>query len=180
VRPEPNRVPPTVDLPSQTVRWDGLVVSIDATTLNAIAKKAIRNVSRIDELLVEPENGRLGLTVRVRTGIRILFRTHLESLRFKDGYLGFAIADLTVFGFLPVPNWVVRMIVDRQPEGRVFFYPKERIVVIGLGTFLPPELSVHVREVVCESGEMRFVFGPCQYRLDRFIEELGRDPFSEE
>jgi len=27
---------------------------------------------------------------------------------------------------------------------------------------------------------MRFLFGPCQYRLDRFIEELGRDPFSDE
>jgi len=102
VRPEPNRFPPTVDLPSQTFRWDGLVVSIDATTLNAIAKKAIRNVPRIDELSRRAGERRLGLTVRVRTGIRILFRTHLESLRFKDGYLGFAIADLTVFGFLPV------------------------------------------------------------------------------
>jgi hypothetical protein len=180
VGPEPQLAPPPVDLPSLTVRWEGLVVAIDATTLNAIARKAIRNVPAIDEILVEPENGRLGLTVRVRKGIRVLFKSHLESLRFKDGFLGFVIADLTVFGFVPIPNWVLRRIVDRQPPGRAFFYPKERVVVIHLGPFLPMELSVHVREVVCENGEMRFLFGPCQYRLERFIEELGQDPFSDE
>jgi len=180
VGPEPQLAPPPVDLPALTVRWEGLVVAIDATTLNAVARKAIRNVPEIDEILVEPENGRLGLTVRVRKGIRVLFKSHLESLRFKDGFLGFAIADLTVFGFVPIPNWVLRRIVDRQPPGRAFFYPKERVVVIHLGPFLPMELSVHVREVVCENGEMRFLFGPCQYRLDRFIEELGKDPFGDE
>ena len=180
MRPEPRERAPTVDLPALTVRWEGLVVAVDATTLNAIARKAIRKVPEIDEILVEPENGRLGLTVRVRKGIRVLFKSHLESVRFKDGFLGFAIVDLTVFGFVPIPNWVLRRIVERQPEGRAFFYPEERVVVINLNSFLPPELSVHVREVACENGEMRFLFGPCQYRLDRFIEELGRDPFSDE
>ncbi len=180
VDPEPQVVPPTVDLPSLTVRWEGLVVAVDATTLNAVARKAIRNVPEIDKILVEPENGRLGLTVRVRKGIRVLFKSHLESLRFKDGFLGFAIADLTVFGFVPIPNWVLRKIVDRPPPGRAFFYPNERVVVIHLGPLLPAGLSVQVREVVCENGEMRFLFGPCQYRLDKFLEELGKDPFSED
>jgi len=180
VGPEPQIAPPPVDLPSLSVRWDGLAVAIDATTLNAVARKAIRNVPAIDEILVEPENGRLGVTVRVRKWIRVLIKSHLESLRFKDGFLGFAIADLTVFGFLPIPNWVLRKIVDRQPPGRAFFYPRERVVVIHLGPLLPAGLSVHIREVVCENGEMRFLFGPCQYRLDRFLEELGKDPFSED
>ena len=174
------QVPPTADLPSLTVRWDGLVVAIDATTLNTIARKAIRNVPEIDEILVEPEDGRLGLAVRVRKRIRVLFKSHLTSLRFKDGFLGFAIADLTVFGIVPIPNWVLRRIVERQPPGRAFFYPEQRVIVINLGPLLPLELSVHVRDVVCENGEMRFLFGPCQYRLDRFIEEMGRDPFSDE
>lgn len=180
VDPEPQPAPPSVDLPSLTVRWEGLVVAVDATTLNAFARKAIRNVPEIDQILVEPENGRLGLTVRVRKGIRVLFKSHLASLRFKDGFLGFAIADLTVFGFVPIPNWVLRKIVDRQPPGRAFFYPNERVVVIHLGPLLPSGLSVHVREVVCENGEMRFLFGPCQYRLEKFLEELGKDPFSED
>jgi hypothetical protein len=177
---EPQVGAPTVDLPSLTVRWEGLVVAVDATTLNAVARKAIRNVPEIDQILVDPENGRLGLTVRIRKGIRVPFRSHLESLRLKDGFLGFAIADLTVFGFVPIPNWVLRKIIDRQPPGRAFFYPEERVVVIHIGPLLPAGLSVHVREVVCENGEMRFLFGPCQYRLDRFLEELGRDPFSED
>jgi hypothetical protein len=169
-----------VDLPSLAVRWEGLVVAIDAITLNEVARKATRKVREIDQVLVEPENGRLGLTVRLRKGIRILFRSHLESLRLKDGFLGFAIVDLTVFGFVPIPNWVIRKVVERQPDGRAFFYPEERILVVNLAPFLPPGLSVHVREVICEHGEMRFVFGPCQYRLDKFIEELGRDPFEDE
>ncbi|MFI5182313.1 MAG: hypothetical protein ACHQPI_13080 [Thermoanaerobaculia bacterium] len=173
-------VAPLADLPSLTVRWDGLVVAIDATTLNAVARKAVRNLHEIEEILVEPENGRLGLTVRVRKGIRVLFRSHLESLRFKDGYLGFAIVDLKVFGVVPIPSWILRKIVDRQPPGRAFFYSDERVVVLNLNPVLPPELSVHVRDVVCENGEIRFVFGPCQYRLDRVIEEMGRDPFEDE
>jgi hypothetical protein len=177
---EPQAAAPPVDLPSLTVRWEGLVVAVDATTLNAIARKAIRNVPEIEEILVEPENGRLGLTVRVRKGIRVLFKSHLQSLRFKDGFLGFAIADLTIFGFVPIPNWVLQKIVGRQPPGRAFFYPRERVAVIHLGPLLPMELSVHIRDVVCENGEMRFLFGPSQYRLDRFIEEMGKDPFSDE
>lgn len=155
-------------------------MAVDATTLNAIARKAVRNVPEIEEILVEPENGRLGLSVRVRKRIRVLFRGHVESLRFKDGYLGFAIVDLKVFGVLPIPNWILRKVVRRLPPGRAFFYPDERVVVINLNPVLPPELSVHVRDVVCDHGEIRFIFGRCQYRLDRIIDEMGRDPFEDE
>jgi hypothetical protein len=171
---------PSPDLPALTVRWEGLVVAIDATTLNAIARKAIRGVPEIRAILIEPEDGRLGLTVRAKKGIPIVFRSHLESLRFKDGFLGFTIVDLHVFGVVPIPNWVITKIVERQPEGRAFFYPEERIVVVNLNGIMPPDLSVQVRDVQCESGEMRFVFGPSQYRLDRVIEEMGKDPFSDE
>jgi hypothetical protein len=171
---------PSPDLPALTVRWEGLVVAIDATTLNAIARKAIRGVPEIRAILIEPEDGRLGLTVRAKKGIPIVFRSHLESLRFKDGFLGFTIVDLHVFGVVPIPNWVITKIVERQPEGRAFFYPEERIVVVNLNGIMPPDLSVQVRDVQCENGEMRFVFGPSQYRLDRVIEEMGKDPFSDE
>ena len=164
---EPAYSVPSPDLPALTVRWEGLVVAIDATTLNTIARKAIRNVPEVREILIDPEDGRLGLTVRVKKGIPVAFRGDLESLRFKDGYLGFTIADLRVFGVVPIPNWVVTKIVDMQPPGRAFFYPEERIVVVNLNGILPPELSVQVKDVVCENGEMRFVFGPSQYRLDK-------------
>lgn len=177
---EPAYSNPSPDLPALTVRWEGLVVAIDATTLNAIARKAIRDVPEVRDILIEPEDGRLGLSVRIKKGIPVSFRGHLEALRFKDGFLGFTIADLRIFGVVPIPNWVLTKIVDRQPEGRVFFYPEERIVVVNLSGVLPPELSVQVKDVVCENGEMRFVFGPSQYRLDRVIEEMGKDPFSDE
>lgn len=171
---------PSPDLPALTVRWEGLVVAIDATTLNTIARKATRNVPEVREILIEPEDGRLGLTVRIKKGIPVAFRGHIESMRFKDGFLGFTIADLRVFGVVPIPNWVLTKIVERQPEGRAFFYPEERIVVLNLNAVLPPELSVQVRDVVCENGEMRFIFGPSQYRLDKVIAEMGRDPFEDD
>jgi hypothetical protein len=171
---------PSPDLPALTVRWEGLVVAVDATTLNAIARKAIRGVPEVRGILIEPEDGRLGLTVRVKKGIPVVFRSHIESLRIKDGFLGFTIVDLRIFGVVPIPNWVLTKIVGRQPEGLAFFYPEERIVVVNLNGVLPPELSVQVKDVVCENGEMRFVFGPSQYRLDRVIEEMGKDPFSDE
>jgi len=171
---------PSPDLPALTIRWEGLVVAIDAMTLNTIARQATRNVPEVREILIEPEDGRLGLTVRIKKGIPVAFRSHIESLRFKDGFLGFKIVDLRIFRRVPIPNWVITKIVEHQPEGRAFFYPQERIVVVNLNGILPPELSVQVKDVVCENGEMRFVFGPSQYRLDRVIEEMGKDPFEDE
>src|SRR5664279_1493275 len=83
------------------------VVAIDATTLNTIARKATRNVPEVREILIEPEDGRLGLTVRIKKGIPVAFRSHLEPLRFKDGFLGFTIVDLRIFRRVPIPNWVI-------------------------------------------------------------------------
>jgi hypothetical protein len=177
---EPAYSIPSPDLPALTIRWEGLVVAIDAMTLNTIARKATRNVPEVREILIEPEDGRLGLTVRIKKGIPVAFRGHVESMRFKDGFLGFTIVDLKIFKRVSIPNWVITKIVEHQPEGRAFFYPEERIVVVNLNGILPPELSVQVKDVMCENGEMRFVFGPSQYRLDRVIEEMGKDPFSDE
>ncbi len=178
--PEPALYAPSPDLPALTVRWEGLVVAVDAATLNAFARQAIRNVPEVREIVIDPEDGRLGITVRVKKGIAASFRGEIRDLRVKDGFLGFAIADLRVFRHVPIPNWVVRKIVDMQPPGRAFFYPEERIVVIDLSGVLPPELSVQVKDVVCENGEMRLVFGPSQYRLDKLLADVGRDPFADE
>jgi hypothetical protein len=177
---EPASLPPTPDLPALTVRWEGLVVAIDATTLNTFARQLIRNVPEVREVLIDPEDGRLRITVRVKKGIPVAFRGEIRDMRVKDGYLGFAIADLRVFRRVPIPNWVVRKIVDMQPPGRAFFYPEDRIVVVDLSGVLPPELSVQVKDVVCENGEMRLVFGPSQYRLDKLLADMGRDPFADE
>ena len=171
---------PTADLPALTVRWEGLVVAIDATTLNTFARQLIRNVPEVREVLIDPEDGRLGIAVRVKKGIPVAFRGELRDMRVKDGFLGFAIADLRVFKRVPIPNWVVRKIIDMQPPGRAFFYPEDRIVVVDLNGILPPELSVQVKDVVCENGEMRLVFGPSQYRLDKLLADMGRDPFADE
>jgi hypothetical protein len=171
---------PSPDLPALTVRWEGLVVAIDATTLNTFARQAIRNVHEVREVVIDPEDGRLGIRVRVKKGIPVAFRGEIRDMRVKDGYLGFAIADLRVFKRVPIPNWVIRKIVEMQPPGRAFFYPAERIVVIDLNGVLPPELSVQVKDVVCENGEMRLVFGPSQYRLDKLLHDMGRDPFADE
>jgi hypothetical protein len=170
---------PSADLPALSVRWEGLVVSLDATTLNALVRKAVRGVEEVEEVLVEPESGRLGLTIRVKKGIRFSFRGHLASLKFKDGFLGFALADASVFGLLPIPTWVIQKIVDRL-EGRAVFYPEDRVIVINFNPLLPPDLSVEVREVVCENGELKLVFGPSQYRIGRLLADVGKDPFTED
>ena len=72
---EPAPLPPTPDLPALTVRWEGLVVAIDATTLNTFARQLIRNVHEVREVLIDPEDGRLGITVRVKKGIPVAFGT---------------------------------------------------------------------------------------------------------
>ncbi len=169
--------PPRVDVPSLSVRWEGLVVVLDATTLNTILRRAARRVPEIQEIHVEPEDGRLGLTIRVKKGVRFPLRSRVTNIRWKDGWLGFTIEHLTVFGFLPIPNWVLRRLVARQPTGFAFFYPEDRVMVVNLTSLLPPELSLEVRDVVCEGGEIRMSFGPSHYRLDRLLEMIERDPF---
>lgn len=171
--------PPNADVPALSLRWEGLVVIVDATTLNTLVRKATAGIREIRHVLIEPEDGRLGLTLRVRKGIPVPFRSHLESLRFKDGLLGFRVADLTVFGVVPIPDWVLGKIAARF-AGKAWYYPGERVFVVDLASLLPPELSLQVKEVICENGEVRLVFGPSQYRLDRLIEEMGRDPFDDD
>lgn len=168
---------PTVDVPSLSVRWEGLVVVIDEQTINTVLHRVTRRVPEVSDIVVEAEGGILSLTIKVKKGFRFPLRSRVTSIRFHDGWLGFALAELKVFGFVPIPPWVVKRIVDRQPPGFAFFYPDERVVVLNLSTVLPPELSLEVREVRCENGEIRVSFGPSRLRLDRLVESLDRDPF---
>jgi len=169
------------DFPPLSVRWEGLVVVLDATTLNTALRKVLLRVPEVRAILVEPEDGRLGLTIKLKKRrIPLPLRSHLGSIRLKDGFLGFHVEDLTAYGFLPIPNWLLGKIVARMPEGVAFFYPEDRIIVLNLNSFLPEELSVNVRDVVCENGEMRLVFGDGQYRLDRLIDDIGKSPFDDD
>ncbi len=173
----PTVKPPTVDVPSLSVRWEGLVVVIDEQTINTVLHRATKRVPEVSDILVEADGGVLSLTIKVKKGFRFPLRSKVTSIRFHDGWLGFSLEELKVFGFLPIPPWVVKRIVDRQPAGFAFFYPEERVVVLNLSTVLPPELSLEVREVRCENGEIRVAFGPSHFRIDRLLETLDRDPF---
>ena len=168
---------PTVDVPSLSVRWEGLVVVIDEQTINTVLHRITRRVPEVSGILVEADGGVLSLTIKVKKGIRVPLKSRVTSIRFRDGWLGFALEELKVFGFLPIPPWVVKRIVDRQPPGFAFFYPDERVVVLNLSTVLPPELALEVRDVSCEGGEIRIAFGPSHLRLDRLVETLEKDPF---
>ena len=171
----PTVKPPTVDVPSLSVRWEGLVVVIDEQTINTVLHRATKRVPEVSDILVEADGGVLSLTIKVKKGFRFPLRSKVTSIRFRDGWLGFAIEELKVFGFLPIPPWVVKRIVDRQPPGFAFFYPHDRVVVLNLSTVLPLELSLEVREVRCENGEIRVAFGPSHLRLDRLLETLDRE-----
>lgn len=173
----PSSQRPTVDVPSLSVRWEGLVVVVDEQTINTILHQATRRVPEVSDILVEADGGVLSLTIKVRKGFRFPLRSRVTSIRFRDGWLGFALEELKVFGFLPIPPWVVKRIVDRQPPGFAYFYRHERVVVLNLSSVLPPELSLEVREVRCENGEIRVAFGPSRLRLDRLVESLDKDPF---
>lgn len=176
----PRPFPPTADLPSLSIRWDGLVVTIDAITLNTLVRRATYRVKEIENILLEPEEGKLRLTIRLRRGIPVPLHGEVTGIRLREGFLGFAVSELRVFGIVPIPDWVLRRIVSRQRPGRAYFYPEERVIVVSLEGWLPSELSLQVRDVVCEQGELKLFFGPSQYRLDRILEEIGTDPFADE
>ena len=66
---------------------------------------------------------------------------------------------------------------QRVPSATASSNPRDRVVVLNLSTVLPVELSLEVREVHCENGEIRVAFGPSHLRLDRLFETLDQDPF---
>ncbi len=172
---------PTLDYPILSVRWEGLVVIVDATTLNTAVRKVMQRVPDVQDVHIEPENGRLGLTLTLaRKPIPVPLRSHLTSIRLKDGFLGFHVDELVAFGCVPIPSWLLKRIVNRQPRGAALFYPDSRVVVIDLNTFLPEELTLNVRDVICENSEVKFVFGPSRYRLDKLIDEIGKNPFEDD
>ncbi len=171
---------PTADVPSLAVRWEGLVVVIDAMTINAILRRAAKRVPEVREIAVDAEGGRLELRVKLRKGITVPLKGLLSSFRLKDGFLGFQVTKMTAFGFLPIPDSLLRRIVVRQRPGLAFFYPDQRIFVVNLTSVLPSGLSLQIRDVICENGEIRAVFGPSQLRLDRLLEEIGKAAFGEE
>ncbi len=166
---------PTTDVPSLSVRWEGLVVVIDTLTLNALLRSATRRVPEVREITVDAEDGRLALNVKLHKGISVRLKGYLSSFRLKDGFLGCHVSSLTAFGFLPIPDALLRRVVARQSPGLAFFYPSERVLVVNLTSVLPPDLSLQIRDVVCENGEIRAHFGPSHLRLDRLIEAIGRE-----
>ncbi len=168
---------PSPDVPALTIRWEGLVIVLDAVTLNAVVRRATRSIPEIRQILIEPESGRLNVTARVRKGISVPLRLHMTSLRLKDGFLGFYLEEARAFKFLRFPKWILRRVVEKLPEGMAFYYPEDRVFVLNLSSLLPADLTLHIREVVCENGEMRFIFGPSQYRLNNFFADIESDPF---
>ena len=120
----PTAQPPTVDVPSLSVRWEGLVVVIDEQTINTFLHRATRRVPEVSGILVEADGGVLGLTIKVKKGVRFPLQSRVTSIRFRDGWLGFALEELKVFGFVPIPPWVIKRIVDRQPPGLRLLLPR--------------------------------------------------------
>ena len=178
LRPDPEppvTSAPVADLPAMVVKWEGLVVTVDATTLNTIVHRATASIPEIRAVQIELENGVFSLAIRLKKGIPVPLRARVGSIRFRDGFLGFTIENATAFGCVRVPRWVFRKIAAAQKPGRAFWYPADRVFVINLGSVLPSELSLQVIRVVCENGELRLHFGPSHYRLDRLVDEIGRE-----
>lgn len=174
--PEPPLAPsPVADVPALVVKWEGLVVTVDATTLNTIVHRATASIPEIRQIQIELENGVFALAIRLKKGIPVPLRARVGSIRFRDGFLGFTIQNATAFGCVRVPRWVFRKIAAAQPPGRAFWYPADRVFVVNLGSLLPSELTLQVTRVVCENGEIRLHFGPSHYRLDRLVDEIGRE-----
>lgn len=155
-------------------------MTIDANTVNTILRRVTAGIKEIQDIWIEPEEGELRITVRVKKGVAFTLRGLATTPKVKDGYLGFRIERMSAFGFLSIPQWVIRRVVDNYPPENVTYYPEDDVIVVNLNPVLPPELYIDVRDIEFENGEIKVRFGPSQYRLDRIIEEIGKDPFAED
>jgi hypothetical protein len=173
-----NAAAPTLALPAEEpgfrVRWSGLSLSFDETTLNAIVHRLVDRIPDLQRLEVRVANGELTATLTVhRFGVPLSARACLSQLRLKDGFLAFVLDRVQALSFIPIPDQLLTYLVQKAPAGLLTWYRDDRIMVVNLNDWMPPGADFSLERTVFEEGTLTLHLASGSYDL---TEALGDRP----
>src|SRR5450755_862937 len=159
------------------IRWSGLSLIFDESTLNALVRRFVDRIDDLKDLRIQVTPGELGaLLVVHRFGVPLSAKATLSQLRLKDGFLAFVLDKVQALSFIPIPDQLLHYLVQKAPPGLLTYYPDDRIMVVNLNDWMPPGMDLSLERTVFERGQLTLQFAAGSYD----ISDLLRFPFRDE
>jgi hypothetical protein len=147
------------------VRWDGLHVVLDLDLVEEHLRRRIETVERVTELSVSGDGDAVRLCATVEwKGVRTRVRIELGELRLKRRFLGLRLRRLRVLGGIPVPMGAVELLLNAFGPEVVKVFRNQRIVVVDLRRWIPPELDLSLLTVQATGRALHLWLGPGSLR----------------
>jgi hypothetical protein len=147
-------------------------LSLDEKTLTAVARQLAAEIPELDDLTVHASPGELSVTIVVkRFGVPLSARASLSQIRFKDGFLAFVVESVDALSFIPIPDAVIGLLVEKAPPGLLTYYKADRILVVNLNDRLPTGLEVTLDRAEFGRGEVTLFFTPGRFDLSRILSD---------
>ncbi len=168
----PSRNPEIEPAADFTARWSAFSLSLDEKTLTAAARQAAASISELDDMTVHVSPGELSVTVVVRRfGVPLSARASLSQIRFKDGFLAFVVESVDALSFIPIPDALIGLLVDKAPPGLLTYYKADRILVCNANDWLPSGLEATLDRAEFGRGEVTLFLAPGRFDLSRILGE---------
>jgi hypothetical protein len=154
------------------VRWRGLALTFDETTLNRLAARVADRIPDLQDLKIHVGPGELSATLVVhRFGVPLSAKATLSQLRLKDGFLAFVLDKVQALSFIPIPDQLLSYLVQKAPRGLLTYYPDDRIMVVSLAPWMPPGIDLSLERTVFEDGALTLQFGDGSYDIEPLLQQ---------
>jgi len=147
------------------IRWDGLHLVLSLALVEERLNQLIRNVEALRDVRLEGAHDavRLAATVvwkrrRTRVGL------DMAEIRLRHRHLGFRMRRVRLLGGLPVPRRVVAAVLAQLRLDGLRVVPRQGIVVVNLGRWIPRELNLQVVTVQSTERYLHLWLGPGELR----------------
>jgi len=164
--------PPPPEPAGYRVRWDGLSLTFDEATLNALVVRLVDQIPDLQDLKIEVTNGELAATVVVhRFGVPLSAKATLSQLRLKDGFLAFVLDKVQALSFIPIPDQLLNYLVQKAPPGLLTYYSEDGIMVVNLNDWMPPGVDLSLERTVFGQHTLTLHFSSGSYDLTELLGE---------
>ncbi len=164
------RLPPEPE--GLRVRWRGLALTFDETTLNRLVARLAERIPDLQDLKVHVTPGELSASLVVhRFGVPLSAKATLSQLRLKDGFLAFVLDKVQALSFIPIPDQLLSYLVQKAPRGLLTYYPDDRIMVVNLSHWMPPGIDLSLERTVFGDGVLTLEFGDGSYDLEPLLRQ---------
>jgi len=148
---------PTAD---PLLHWDGIHLKLSLTMVEQRLRELLQGSESIRELSLSGEGDLVRLRVLAQwRGIRTRVVVEVGELRLRHRLLGFRIRKVRMLGGVPVPRPAIEAILRSLRTDLVKVMGGQRIVILDLHQWLPPEISLSVLTVQVSDRSLHLWLG---------------------